>query len=171
MARSPDRDAGHAPAERVIVHIDGLEELTAIREALDEIRGDIAWWINNHRGDQWLPVQPVSTLPTDADVSPRNGQCTDDSLPTTQRHARTPPPQQPSTTSSATPNEDLDDDIHFCCQAPDLQWTGDPHFPGVACMHCGYIVADCGSVVMQASLESDPDPEPKEQQRDLFTNE
>lgn len=171
MARSSDRDADDTGTERVIVNIDGLQELTAIREALDGIRQDIDWWIKNHRPEHWLPVQPVTTMPADAVVSLPNAKGSDVQSAVTRHHAPDTVPPQPTIKTATAPNEDLDDDTHFCCHAPDLQWTGNAHFPGVACQTCGYIVADCGSVVMQSSPEADPDPEPQEQQRALFSDD
>ncbi|HUY90448.1 MAG TPA: hypothetical protein VMV10_17050 [Pirellulales bacterium] len=59
----------------------------------------------------------------------------------------------------------------YCCEAPDLQWTGDPELPGVACLNCGYTVADCGSVVMYPAPDVDEeadDPGPMPQQQELF---
>lgn len=168
MARSPDRDADEPAAERVIVNIDGLEELTAIREALDGIRQDIDWWINNHRREQWLPVQPVTTVPVDL-LAPAHDDRSS-KLPGAREYARAiPTPPRPQTSNA--PNDSPNEATQFCCAVPDLQWTGDPHFPGVACLNCGYIVADCGSVVMQPSTDADPDPYPKEEQRALFPQE
>lgn len=172
MARSSDEAADDPTTERVIVTIDGLEALSAIGESLDRIRKSIDWWLSNRRRDEWLPVQPVTTLP-DAAATPTTVQ----SLRTVAPDGRPMPlchhpvPTAPDTQTATAPAEGLDDETQFCCEAPDLQWTGDPHFPGVACMNCGYIVADCGSVVMQPSPEADPDPEPQEQQRALFSDD
>jgi hypothetical protein len=77
-----------------------------------------------------------------------------------QRAPRSAQPPDPIATDG------IEDETQFCCEAPDLQWTGGPQFPGVACQNCGYTVADCGSVVMQPSPQADP--EPKEEQRALF---
>lgn len=168
MVRSSDRVAEDTGVERVIVNIHGLDELVAIREALDGVRQDIDWWINNHRPEQWLPVQPVTTVPANLLAPTRDDRSSN--LPAARELARvspTPPPPQTATAPNDSPNEET----QFCCEAPDLQWTGAPLFPGVACMNCGYIVADCGSVVMQPSPEADPDPEPKDQQRALFAEE
>lgn len=171
MTRSRDQEAGNTGADRVVVNIDGLQELASIRQALDGIRDDIAWWINNRRGDQWLPVEPYTAMPDAALASRPDDQTNDAPSATARNHPRGTPPPQPLSKTAAARNESLDDDTQFCCEAPDLHWTGDPLRPGVACMNCGYVVADCGSVVMQPSPEADPDPEPKEQQRGLFTDE
>lgn len=167
MAPSPDIDTDDAGVQRMVVNINGFEELTAIREALDGIRQDIDWWINNHPRDQWLPVQPVTSVPAHL-FAPANDSRSSN-LPATHEAARATPTPKPRSQTSTAPNDSPNAEAQFCCDAPDLQWTGDPHFPGVACMNCGYIVADCGSVVMQASPEADP--EPKDQQRDLFLGE
>lgn len=169
MARSSDRDADDRGAERVIVDIDGLQELSAIREALDGIREDIDWWLKNHRREQWLPIQPITSMPADplaADWAQRVNKFTAADLPNNSAPAKSIPP-----TSPPSPESGIDDETHFCCETPNLQWTGNPHVPGVVCMNCGYIVADCGSVVMQPSPEADPDPEPQEQQRALFSDD
>lgn len=174
MTRSPDRHADGTGTEHVIVDIDGLDELSAIREALDGIRDDVAWWLRNHRQEQWLPVQPITSMPLDPlaqDWAERLNKVTAADLPdnaSPNRPERLQRSQPPRPTRAA---EGLDDETQFCCEAPDLQWTGNAHVPGVACMNCGYIVADCGSVVMQPSPEADPDPEHKEQQRGLFAEE
>lgn len=169
MARSSERHADDPAVERVIVNIDGLEELAALRDALDGIRRDIDWWINNHRPEQWLPVQPITTMPAAAVASLPNHQRNTVPSVEARTHPRATSTPEPRPHTAAGPVESCDDETQFCCDAPDLQWTGDPQFPGVACMNCGYMVADCGSVVMQPSPEADP--EPKEQQRDLFAEE
>lgn len=173
MARSTDRDTGAPDTDpRVIVNIDGLDELSAIREALDAIRDDVAWWLNNHRREHWLPVQPITSMPVDPlapDWAERLNKFTAADLPGNAHANRAAEHETPKRPPSAA--EGIDNGTQFCCDAPDLQWTGNPHVPGVACMHCGYIIADCGSVVMQPSPEADPDPELKEQQRDLFAKE
>lgn len=169
MAPSPDIDIGEPGVERVIVNIDGLDELSAIREALDGIREDIDWWLNNHRREQWLPIQPITSMPLDptaADWSERLNRFSTADVPA--MTAREQPLCEPRPTQPAMADA-IDGDRHFCCEHPDLKWTGDPQFPGVECMNCGYIVADCGSVVMQRSPEADP--EPKEQQRALFADQ
>lgn len=172
MGASAEHHADQTDSDRVIVTIDGLEELSAIREALDDIRENLSWWLNNHRREQWLPVQPITSMPVDtaaADSAERlNTFAAGDppeNSPPTQRTRRSASPAD----SIAT--DHIDDETQFCCDAPDLRWTGDPHFPGVACRNCGYIVADCGSVVMQPSPEADSDPEPREEQRGLFAEE
>lgn len=169
MVRSSDRDSEAPGVERVIVNIDGLQELTAIREALDGIRQDIDWWISNHRPEQWLPVQPVTTVPADL-LAPAHDDRSS-TLPAAREHARATPTSKPRPQTSPGPNDSPNEETLFCCEAPHLQWTGDPQFPGVACRNCGYIIADCGSVVMQPSPEADPEPDPKDQQRALFSDE
>lgn len=172
MAPSPDRDIDDAGTERVIVNIDGLDELGSIREALDGIRDDIEWWIKNHRREQWVPMQPITSMPIDplaTDWSDRLNKLSAADLP--DNRARQRDEAQQSSQKPATADDGIDDERHFCCQQPDLQWTGDPQFPGVECMNCGYVVADCGSVVMHSSPQADPDPEPKEQQRALFADQ
>lgn len=171
MTRSSEQKGGDADVDRVIVNIDGLDELAAIREALDRIRDDLDWWMNNHRREQWLPVQPITSMPLDPlapDWADRVNARTAADLP--EKAPRTWPPPSPSS-SAAAADERIDDETQFCCETPDLQWTGNPHVPGVACQNCGYIVADCGSVVMQPVPDADPDPNPKEQQRPLFAVE
>ena len=39
------------------------------------------------------------------------------------------------------------DQLVYCCDAPDLQWEGEPGTPGVRCRACGYIVAESGETV------------------------
>lgn len=174
MAPSREPETDDTGVDRVIINIDGVDELSAIREALDGIRDDFAWWFNNHRREQWLPMQPITSMPIDPlapNWAERLNKFTAADLPgntvSNPPHGR-PRPETPQATQ---PAEGLDDETQFCCEAPDLQWTGNAHIPGVACMNCGYIVADCGSVVMQPSPEADPDPEPKEEQRGLFADE
>lgn len=58
----------------------------------------------------------------------------------------------------------------FAAQPPICNGRVIRSFP-VARQNCGYIVADCGSVVMQPSPQAEPDPDPKEQQRDIPRNE
>jgi hypothetical protein len=161
MAASPDRDTDDASVERVIVNIDGLDELSAIREALDGIREDIDWWIKNHRREQWAPIQRITSMPINplaADWSERLNEFTAADLSGAPAHGR-PKPRTPEQAAMA---EDIDDDRHFCCEQPDLQWTGDPPFPGVACQNCGYTVADCGSVVLHPAPDDPPDAEANE---------
>lgn len=165
MVRTADQHTKEADVDR---RIDGLDELSAIREALDGIRDDVAWWLNNHRREQWLPVQPITSMPLDPlapDWAQRLNTVTAADVPDASREQLAAP------NTPLYAERSIDNETQFCCDAPDLQWTGNPHFPGVACMNCGYIVADCGSVVMQPSQEADADPEPKEQQRDLFAEE
>lgn len=172
MSRSPETRSNEAGADRIIVNIDGFQELSAIREALDGIRQDIDWWINNHPGEQWLPVQPITSMPVDSaapDWAERLNKLTATDPPENSQSKQRTPRSAPLPDPIAT--DGLDDETQFCCEAPELQWTGDPYFPGVACQNCGYIVADCGSVVMQPSPQADPDPEPKEEQRGLFAEE
>ncbi len=173
MSQHRESDICHDDGtDRVIVNIDGLEELAAIREALDGIREDLDWWLKNHRREQWTPMQPITSMPIDP-LAPgwaeRVNKFTADDLPentATKRSAERRSPDKPSTTADG-----IDDETEFCCETPDLQWTGDPQFPGVACQNCGYTVADCGSVVMHPAPGADPNPEPKEQQRALFAEE
>lgn len=172
MTRSSNERTDGANADGVSVTIDGFAELSAIRETLDAIRDDIAWWINNHRDDHWLPVQPIASMPLQS-LAPG---WADTVHP---RTAAEPPPNAnatrvaPATTSDAPRSsaDGVDLETHFCCEAPELQWTGNPQFPGVACQNCGYIVADCGSVVMHPPPEADPDTAPKGQQRGLFAED
>ncbi|HET6884200.1 MAG TPA: hypothetical protein VFI31_28865 [Pirellulales bacterium] len=164
MSHSRETGAGDDDdTERVIVNIDGLEELTAIRESLDGIREDFDWWLKNHRREQWLPMQPITSMPVDPlapDWAERlNRFSAADLSENLAPDVRQPQPQ--SDNAIATEGR-IDDETQFCCDAPNLQWTGDPQFPGVACQNCGYIVADCGSVVMHPSPQADPDPPSKE---------
>jgi len=46
----------------------------------------------------------------------------------------------------------------YCCEAPDLRWTGDPEHPGVACAECGYVVAENGEVVDYVTRGADHPP-------------
>lgn len=169
MTRSSEQPTDSATVDRDSLSIEALEELSAIRETLDRIREDIDWSLKNQRREQWLPVQLITSMPADPlapDWAERLNRFTAADLPdsTASKHE---PPQRHLDTSD-TPASALDDETQFCCEAPDLQWTGHPQSPGVACQNCGYIVADCGSVVMQPSAQADPDPEPKEEQRNLF---
>lgn len=172
MSRSHE-STNDDPAERVIVNIDGLEELSAIREALDGIRRNIDWWLSNHRRDQWLPVKPITSMPVDplaTNWAERLNTFTADDLQknssSTQRTPRSAPQH------AATTTDGIDDEPLFCCESPNLQWTGDPDFPGIACANCGYTAVDCGSVVMSpapADPSSDAPPVPgRSPQQELF---
>src|SRR5258708_2730640 len=53
-----------------------------------------------------------------------------------------------SATGDPTPPAELGsrdpEQLAFCCETPDLQWTGEPDSAGVACLNCGYVVAQVG---------------------------
>lgn len=36
----------------------------------------------------------------------------------------------------------------YCCDHPKLAWNGDPDAPGVACVNCGYVIAEQGNTVI-----------------------
>jgi hypothetical protein len=165
-----DEEAG---IERLLEKMGDVEqELAFMRAEIDGIREDIAWWLKNNAKEQWVPIQPITSMSMDPlapDWGERVNRFTAADLPPSaagKRSQSLPPPDQNGDLATG-----IDDETQFCCEAPNLQWTGDPQFPGVACKSCGYTVADCGSVVMQPSPEADPDPEPKEQQQALFAEE
>jgi hypothetical protein len=166
-------DGNENAIERLTEQLDNVgQELAGIRETLDTIRDDIAWWLKNQRREQWLPVQPITSMPVDPaapDWADRLNRFTAADVPTGNQQNMPEPHVAPSRRADAA--DGIDDESQFCCDAPDLQWMGNPELPGVACQNCGYIVADCGSVVMQPSSQADPEPEPKEQQRNLFAEE
>jgi hypothetical protein len=169
-SREPTNDDA---ADRVIVKIDGLEELSAIREALDGIRQNIDWWMSNHHRDQWLPVKSITSMPIDplaTDWAERLNTFTSDDLPKNSSSKQRTPLSAPQHGANAT--DGIDDEARFCCEAPDLQWTGDPDFPGIACANCGYTAVDCGSVVMSpapADPGSHASPVPsRSPQQELF---
>jgi hypothetical protein len=174
MPTARDPSDGHEHAmERLTEQLDSVgQELAGIRETLDTIRDDIAWWLKNQRREQWLPVQPITSMPVDPaapDWADRLNRFTAADLSNGIQQNQ---PDSHSASAAPVPVEDgIDDESQFCCDGPDLQWMGNPELPGVACQNCGYIVADCGSVVMQPSPQADPEPEPKEQQRNLFAEE
>lgn len=39
------------------------------------------------------------------------------------------------------------DQLVYCCESPELQWSGEPDAPSVVCRACGYVVAEYGEVV------------------------
>lgn len=159
-------------AERLILSTDGVDKLTGIRETLDEIRDDIGWWLKNNRQEQWGPIQPITSMPKDPtapDWADRVNKFTAADLPDHRSHH--PPDSRRASKACNEVASDIDEESQFCCDAPDLQWTGDPQFPGVACLNCGYTVADCGTVVVYPvpdAGENVDDPGPTHQQQKLF---
>jgi len=126
------------------------DELTGIRRVVDEIHGDLEWAAKNHRPDDWRPIQPITSLPLDplaADWAQRvNRFAAPDIAPALQ-------PTEPVSGTNvvadhAVASDDDAEQLVFCCDTPNLIWTGDPEYPGVGCANCGYMVAECGSVVM-----------------------
>ncbi|HUY87323.1 MAG TPA: hypothetical protein VMV10_01180 [Pirellulales bacterium] len=167
MKRNPQSSADDGNSiEHLVEKLAGVEwELAGIRQILDAIRDELAWWQKNSRSDEWTPVQPITSMPRDPtapDWAERLNRLSSNDL--TCQNAPSPAPAVPA---------GREGEPGFCCDTPDLQWTGDPQFPGVACRNCGYTVADCGSVVMHPAPGADPNPEPKpkEQQRALFAEE
>jgi hypothetical protein len=150
------------------------DELAGIRRVVDEIQGDLEWVTRNPRADEWRPIQPITSIPFNplaADWAERVNRFTAADIPQAESLAE---PATASTAAGDGPAEDDDDaeQLVFCCDSPALIWTGHPDYPGVGCANCGYMVADCGSVVMSpppdvhgCELPLEP---PGPEQRQLF---
>ncbi len=126
------------------------DEMTGIRRVVDEIQGDVEWVARNRHADEWRPIQPITSLPLDPlapDWAQRVNRFTAADIPPTLRPTG-PTIVTNDVTGPPAKNDDEVEQPDFCCDSPHLSWTGDPDFPGVGCANCGYVVADCGSVVM-----------------------
>lgn len=98
-----------------------------LRQALDEIRVDLQHTLHNRPLDDDGPCNRPDA----------GGQ---------------PPPQHgPSDGATAPESPDESDAVEtmrYCCEQPHLEWYGDPRAPGIHCVSCGYIVADCGEILI-----------------------
>jgi hypothetical protein len=60
---------------------------------------------------------------------------------------------EPAEDASST---DAEPEGQYCCSSPKLTWNGDPDTPGVACEHCGFMVAEDGAVTYGEKPFGDP---------------
>lgn len=148
MPRIPDTDADDHAMERLGEKVGNVEhELASLRQTLDEIRDDIAWWMKNNQKDEWQPIQPITSMPADSlapDWAQRLNRYSPKDLSTPLAASQSP----------TRPAERAESQRRFCCDASDLRWTGEPEFPGISCANCGYTAVDCGTVVMTPVAES-----------------
>jgi len=75
--------------------------------------------------------------------------------------------RRPSPTPPLPENKDGDaEELGYCCEEPSLQWHGDPDAPGIACAHCGYLVAEVGQLLIwRDTTEEEPEkPQGPQQQ-------
>jgi hypothetical protein len=87
---------------------------------------------------------------------------------------RRSPDNQTSAPVSTTPlpeNKDGDaEELGYCCEEPSLQWPGDPDAPGIACAHCGYLVAEVGQLLIwRDTTEEEPEKPQGPQQQTLWS--
>jgi hypothetical protein len=133
---------------------DVRDDLTDIRRVVDDIHGDMEWATRNRQTDEWRPIQSITSMPLDplaADWAERLNRFTAADI----LQPRSLAAPVTASTAADRPAEDNDDaeQLVFCCESPHLIWTGHPDYPGVGCANCGYVVADCGSVVMSPPPE------------------
>lgn len=112
------------------------DELVVVREALDELREEVAWSLRNLMDN--LPPQPptiLSSMPADPTaqnwaerLNRFSGNGDSYPLPTLSARAFSSP-------------EGTAVRIRFCCERPELEWVGDADDPSIVCAACGEIVA------------------------------
>jgi hypothetical protein len=114
------------------VAVDQLrEEIRILRTAIDEMRDDVVWAARQVLSTGYdlipegMPVRPLDPLAPDAEL-----------------HYR------PATGMNPQHSPESSRGLGYCCESPRLSWTGDPELPGIACQHCGYLVADEGEVLI-----------------------
>lgn len=149
-------------------------EVRALRQVLDEIRDEIGWATRNlpeavaSLGGRRITSMPVD--PCEPDWAERVNRFTPADLPGSQ------PPESPRGTTIHVDAEQFAkamesvEQLVYCCESPELAWTGDPEQPGVECRQCGYIVAEAGSVTMnpaddETEKKSRPEPDHSKQNR------
>jgi DNA-directed RNA polymerase subunit RPC12/RpoP len=85
----------------------------------------------------------------------------DDSM----RGSRDNQSQTPSSTPSLPENQNEEtEQLEYCCAEPSLQWHGDPDAPGIACAHCGYLIAEAGQVLIWRDTSEEEADEPEKPQ-------
>jgi hypothetical protein len=86
------------------------------------------------------------------------------------RDNQTPAPI--STTSLPENQNEEAEQLEYCCAEPSLQWHGDPDAPGIACAHCGYLIAEAGQVLIwRDATEEEPEKPQGPQQQTLWSTD
>lgn len=57
--------------------------------------------------------------------------------------------------------------LPFCCANPQLAWSGDPDYPGIVCLNCGFLAAENGSLVIRTEEEFQAERK-RQEQKELF---
>lgn len=145
------------------------QELVVLRRVMDEIREDIGWAVRN--APDLIPAlgaRRITSMPLDPcapDWSERLNRLTPADLPPEPGASAARPQKVLVRAEDFERAMESVEQLVYCCESPDLQWTGDPEYPGVECRKCGYIVAEAGSVEMtpvtdDVANDSTPNPAP-----------
>jgi hypothetical protein len=137
MAKNSKNQDTIGDSQELAIAIEQLtDELRAALQSIDELRDDVVWAVRNLIGN--LPPQPPTILssmpadPTAADWPDRLNRFSSNGDP------------EPLPTLSARAfiwPDDSAERARFCCESPELEWTGDSDDPSIVCAACGEIVA------------------------------
>lgn len=152
-----------------------------LREAIDELRENYEWAVNNVAAAvEWIPARRITSMPVNPcapDWSERLNRFTpsdvrqDSMCNEAETSASKPQTVLVRAEDFARAMEDVEQ-LVYCCASPNLQWTGDPESPGIECIHCGYVIAQTGELLIyrEESEQDAPgkDPPRPDPQRQLF---
>lgn len=165
MAKAPRTKVNAGDMLDLTVAVEQLtEETRLLRMSLDELRDDVVWAARQTlaSGDAFAPGQLRRQYDPLAQDAPDHEQRDESGI----EHV------PPDVGESA-------EDGPYCCDKPQLTWHGDPDMPGIACAHCGYVVAEGGSIVIwrgdddedEPSRSAAQTPPPSNPQGTLFSEE
>ena len=128
------------------------QELVVLRTVMDEIREDIVWAVRDAPDSlSTLGARRINSMALDPcapDWSERLNRLSPSDLPPESGKPESRPNKILVRAEDFARAMENIEQLVYCCESPDLQWTGDPEVPGVECRKCGYIVAQAGSVAM-----------------------